>query len=231
MKKVIFIIFLVLITGCIKKITIEEEIININYKEHKIQNGDYSDVINTLKDISFYCGKKNKNYKNFLTISTTNSLIVFSISNNNLGYHQNDQYCYSNNTANTEKLISLLDNIVEKYISDTFYSIEVLQNYEENNNDLNIRLDKQNEYIVITLNDYIDNFKINEIEFKNNKSEEINLIYSKEIINNNKIVIRKYTTENPTYKITFTNKYGYTFNITPIYDSKNNEVLFKTEIK
>lgn len=231
MKKVIFFIILILIPGCSKKLTIKEDIINISYNDHQIQNEDYQIIINTLESISFYCGKENKNYNNFLTISTADSIMVFSILNNKLGYHQNNQYCYSNNEEKNKNLLLLLDNIIEKYTSDSFYTIELLKEYKENNDDLNIRLDKGNEYIIINLTDYIKDFKINEIELIDKNWTDINLIFSQQEVNNNKIVIRKKLTENTTYKISFTNKYGYTFNIIPTYDNTNKQINFKTEIK
>jgi len=229
MKPLIIIIILLSITGCGQKLTINSEIINMNYYNYQIQTEDYSEIINTIEESTFYCDKKKNNYNNFLTISTTNSIITFSIlGENKLEYHQNNKYCYS---EEGEKLISLLNSITQKYTSDQFYTAQFIENYEENNEDLNIRLDKSSEYVVISLNEYISDFRINEVEIKDNNFEEINLIYSQQSISQNTIVIRKEITSFPTFKITFTNKYGYTFNIIPIYNDITKQVEFNSEIK
>lgn len=229
MKPLIIFIILLSVTGCGQKLTIEDEVINMNYYNFQIQEEDYPDIINTIETATFYCGKKKNNYNNFLTISTTDSIITFSIlEEKQLEYHKNNQYCYS---SEGEKLILLLNRIANKYTSDQFYSVQFVENYEESNDDLNIRLDKSSKYIVISINDYISDFRINEIDIKENTFEEVNLIYSQQTINQNTIVIRKQVTNTPTFKISFTNKYGYTFNIIPTYNDITEQVEFNSETK
>lgn len=232
MKKIVIILTLLLITGCSQKMIITEQIININYDRYEIQTDDYSEILKKLKEIDFYCGKETQYIDKTLSISTTNSVINFSLSNHYyMEYQKDNKYCYTKDQEKVKNLVFLLDGIIKRYTSNDFFSIEFIENYEENNEDNNIRLDKGNEYVLIKLNEQITNFKINEIEFQDDHFEEINLIYNKEIIESNNIVIRKSIDNTPNYKISFTNKYGFTFNIIPIYDGITNNVVFEIEVK
>lgn len=233
MKKIVIIItFLLLVTGCNQKLNINEEIINISYDEHNIKQNDYSKILETLNEINFYCGNEKQYDDKSLSISTTNSVINFTLSNNYyMEYQKDNKYCYTKEEEKVKNLVFLLDGIIKRYTSDNFYRIEFLNDYKENNEETNIRLDKGNDYVVIKFDEQITNLKINEIEFQNDHFEEINLIYQKETINTDTVVIRKLISESPNYKISFTNKYGYTFHIIPIYDGLTNKIVFETEVK
>lgn len=232
MKKTVIIIALLLITGCSQKININEEIINITYNQNNILANDYPNVLKTLGKIDFYCGKEKQYNNKLLSISTTSSVINFTLSNNYyMEYEKDNKYCYTKDKEKVKNLVFLLEETVKRYTSSDFFSIESLNNYQENNEEINIRLDKGNEYVVIKLNEKITYFKINEIEFRDDHFEEINLIYNKEIIDSNTIVIRKKVEKIPKYKISFTNKYGYIFNIIPTYDRITNNIVFEIEVK
>lgn len=95
-----------------------------------------------------------------------------------------------------------------------------------------IKLNKNNDYIVINNSLLINNFKINEIEYnkKANNYIETDLLYSyQQIKNNQAIIIRKEILENPNFIISFTNPYNYLSTILPIIN-ESNEINFITNI-
>lgn len=232
MKKLLIVVIIILLTGCSKKLEINQDIININYNKYNLAQEDYNKVINYLNQINFSCGK-NQNYSTtLLSIRTTSTIINFNLSSNYyMEYQENNKYCYTKDKEKVKNLIFLLDELIEKYTNNNFYTIEFLTDYQESNDDINIRLDKSSEYIIINTSETITNFKINEIEFNDNYFDEINLIYQKDIIEPNRIVIRKLLGDMPNYKISFMNNYGYTFHIVPTYDGITGNIVFKTEIK
>ena len=69
------------------------------------------------------------------------------------------------------------------------------------------------------------NFSINEIKVNNDEYEEIDLIYNKDLINKNNIIIRKNDFTN--IKISFSTKYNYIVNIIPYLE--NGILKFKKE--
>lgn len=233
MKKIIFsIIFLLLISGCKQKFQIENDIININYNKYSLEPDDYQQVIDSLSELTFSCVKNKKYNNSIFSISTTDRVINFNLSTNYyMEYQENNKYCYTKESEKVKNLFFLLNGLVDKYTNTNFYVIEYVNNYSEDNKDINIRLDKSDEYVIIDTNEQITNFKINEIEFKDDYYEEINLLYQKDIIGPNRIVIRYSIEELPNYKISFTNKYGYTFNIIPTYDGITGKIIFETEVK
>ena len=236
MKKIIFVLglltFLLSATGCNNTIFIEQEIINMKYNQYTIQSADYSNIVQTLNQMTFYCDSQKQYNDKSLSISTTNAVINFTFSNNYyMEYQKDNKFCHTKNKEKVKELIFLLDETINKYINNNFYDIEFIRNYKETNTENNIRLDKSNEYIVIKLHEQITTFKINQIDFKDDYFEEIDLLYSQESVNLNKIVIRKKIEKVPTYKISFINKYGYTFNIIPTYDESTGNIQFNTEVK
>lgn len=233
MKKIYtIIIFAFILTGCGNKLNLTDDIISINFDKYPIIEEDYEEIRNILNKIKFYCGKK-KNYSgSTLVVSTESTIKNFHISNNYyMEYQNNNKYCYTKDSQKVKNLIFKINNSIEKYTSTSFYNIEFLTDYEENSDDYNIRLDKNNEYIVINNGEAIYNFKINDIEYSNDSFEEINLLYKQELIEPNKIVIRYLVGDNPNYKISFENKYGYLFSIIPTYDGMTGKIDMVTDIK
>lgn len=228
MKKIIILIVLtLLLTGC-HKLNINNNITNITYNNHKIDESDYGNILYYLNDITFYCGKK-QNYNNrILLINTNEEIFNFHLSNNYyMEYQKDNKYCYTKKKEVVKNLTTTLDNLINKYKNVDIYNIKYVENYEENNNDFNIRLDKSSSYIVIENTEGINNFKINEIEYIEDTYEEIDLIYSEFLINKDKVIIRKNLISDPNIKISFINNYGYIVNIIPILNDNN--ISFKIE--
>lgn len=225
MKYVFIIMFLLTMTGCSNKKLELDNINLIKYNDTVFINEDYNIIKNDLLKLSFKCHKNKSVEGKNLQIITNNNLYNIYISNNYyMEFFDNNMYCSTNNKK-VENILNNLEDLEKKY-NNKFYSITNIQNYNANENDEIIKIDKSDNYLIININDEIYNFTINEIETDNNKYSEINLIYFNEKIDKRNIVIRNNNFSN--IKITFSNKYNYVVEIIPYYE---NEVLkFKEKI-
>ena len=174
------------------------------------------------------CVKSDNNYnESNLIINTKDSIINFYFSNNYyMEYKNNNKYCYTKNKKVVKKLKNNLDNLINKYKNTDFIKLELIDNYDYEENDTIIKLDKSDSYLVLDVSDDIYNFKIHQIERNNDAIQEIDLVYNNEFINK-KILIRIDKKNIGNYKINFKNKYNYDFEIFLNY----NENIFSYEIK
>lgn len=222
MKKFIYIALLVLfISGCVNKVDIKGTITEIKYNDTIILKEDYDKVTKLLSN-TFY-NSDSKNLNDSLTIKTDKDIYFYKVSDEYVGY--------GNGVSSNDKLGSLLKNLEIKYNDTSFYDINYSKSYESKDNDVNVLLDKTSNYIVINFNKDIKNFKINELEFIDGKYQEVDLLYERNYIGGNQVVIRKSINyEKPDIKISFENSYGFKISIIPQYDGDGN-VNFKTENK
>ena len=110
-----------------------------------------------------------------------------------------------------------------------FYTIDYMKNYEANNDEKTILLDKTSNYIVINLGEKVRNFKINEIEQANDKYSDVDLVYSSDNIDESTVIIRKSINYDiPDMRISFENKYGYVVSIIPRYNNDTDKIEFDT---
>lgn len=228
MKKIIILINLtLLLTGC-NKLNINNNITSMTYDNHKINETDYGNILDYLNNVTFYCEKKPNYNDHTLVINTHKEIFNFHLSNNYyMAYQKDNKYCYTKNKEVVKNFITTLDSLISKYKNVDIYNVKYVENYEENNNDFNIRLDKSSSYVVLENTQDISSFKINEIEYIDDNYEEIDLIYSEKAIDKNKIIIRKNLIQDPNIKISFINNYGYIINIIPVLN--NNSIIFKIE--
>ena len=223
-------LFLLCITGCKQKLLINGTINEISYDNNIIQKEDYSAIMEKISNLNFYCGKNKHLDGKKLSIKTTTNIINFVLSDSSyLEYQNDDEFCYTEDVPKTNDLYLILTNILNKYNDTSWFSINYIESYTEINEDINIRLDKDNKYVVLNLSESVTNLRINELSFDN--SEEINLIYIQEYLDPTKIVIRQNIKTGFNYKITFNNKYGKTFSITPQYNETTEEITFDVKIK
>lgn len=228
MKKTIIMITLTLLLTSCTKPHIDNNITSVTYNSHKIDEPDYGHVVNFLDKTNFYCGKKQGYNDHTLVINTNEEIFNFHLSNNYyMEYKKDNKYCYTRNKKVVKNLMLTLDDLINKYKNVEIYNVKYIENYKENNDDFNIKLDKSSSYIIIENNEIITNFKINEIEYTEDNYEEINLIYNENLIDKNNIVIRKDLTTNSNIKISFINTYGYIVNIIPTL--VDNNITFKIE--
>lgn len=228
MKKILILILLIFITGCSSKLNINNEINSIKYNNNNIYYQDYNIIINDLNSIKWNCVKNDNNYnESNLIINTKDSIINFYFSNNYyMEYKNNNKYCYTKNKKVVKKLKNNLDNLINKYKNTNFIELELVDNYDYDEKEAIIKLNKSNSYLVLDANEDIYNFKIHQIEKNNGAIQEIDLLYDSEFIDN-KILIRIDKNNINNYKINFKNKYNYDFEIFLNY----NENVFTYEIK
>lgn len=228
MKKILILILLIFITGCSSKLNINNEINSIKYNNNNIYYQDYNIIINDLNSIKWNCVKNDNNYnESNLIINTKDSIINFYFSNNYyMEYKNNNKYCYTKNKKVVKKLKNNLDNLINKYKNTNFIELELVDNYDYNEKEAIIKLNKSNSYLVLDVNEDIYNFKIHQIEKNNGAIQEIDLLYDSEFIDK-KILIRIDKNNINNYKINFKNKYNYDFEIFLNY----NENVFTYEIK
>ena len=234
MKKYLFFTIIFILTGCGSKNILFEDIISISYQNNIIIENDYEGIVNLLSKIKFSCGKKQNYNDKILTITDQNSIYHFFISHNYyMEFEKNNKYCYTKEDEQIKKLVNQLDNIIAKYQNTDFFTITSEIDYKYSNEDIYIKLEKVNQYIILSSELPIYNLKINEIEYdKNNNSyKEINLLYStNEIEPNKNVIIRKDILTEANFKISFETPYNYQINIIP---TLNNEQIvdFQTQIQ
>lgn len=228
MKKIIILISLtLLLTGC-NKLNINNNITSMTYDNHKIDESDYGNILDYLNAITFHCGNTQNHIDHTLVINTNKEIFNFHLSNNYyMEYQKDNKYCYTKNKEVVKNVITTLDSLINKYKNIDIYNIKYVENYEEDGNEFNIKLDKSDFYIFLENTKGITNFKINEIEYTNDNYEEIDLIYSKNLIDKNKVIIRKDLISDSNIKISFINNYGYSVNIIPTLNKNN--ITFKFE--
>lgn len=216
MKKILLILIILTLTGCTTEVKLDGKITEIKYNDTKILKDDFKEV-KKLLNTNFKNG--NEQTKNNLTIKTTKDIYYFKVSDNYLEY--------KNKYAKNDKLNKYLKELTNKYYNTKIYDIKYDKEYNEDKNEININLDKTSNYIIITFKDTIKDFKINEIEHKDKKYKDIDLLYEKDIIDKQTIVIRKSINMNkPDIRISFSNKYNYNISIIPKYIDE--EMTFDT---
>lgn len=228
MKKILVLVLLIFITGCSSKLNFNNEINSIKYNDNNIYYQDYDTIISDLNSIKWNCDRKDNNYnESNLIINTKDSIMNFYFSNNYyMEYKNNNKYCYTKNKKVVKKIKNNLDNLINKYKNADFIKLELIDNYDFEENDTIVKLDKSDSYLVLDIVDDVYNFKIHQIERNNDAIQEIDLVYDNELINK-KILIRIDKNNISNYKINFKNKYNYDFEIFLNY----NENIFSYEIK
>ena len=222
MHKIIVVLAIFLLVGCSNTLDINGKITEIKYNNILINEEDFEKVKNLINNT--FEKDEDRDLANKLTIKTTNDIYYFSLSD--------DELKYGGKVADNTKLNTYLHALTKKYTDRDFYTIDYMKNYEANSNEQIILLDKTSNYIVINFGEKVTNFKINEIEDKNDKYMDIDLLYSEEGVNKRQIIIRKsINLESPDIRISFENKYGYIVSIIPTYNIEKDTVEFKTTFK
>ena len=152
MKYVFIIMFLLTMTGCSNKKLELDNINLIKYNDTLFINEDYNIIKNDLLKLSFKCHKNKSVEGKSLQIITNNNLYNIYISNNYyMEFFDNNMYCSTNNKK-VEDILNNLEDLEKKY-NNKFYSITNIQNYNVNENDEIIKIDKSDNYLIININD------------------------------------------------------------------------------
>lgn len=234
MKKILWILCLLLITGCKTEDFAVENPVSIIYDNIIVVENDYKWIVEKINNLEYNCGKNKNISGNILSITTNDIIYKFHISNNYyMEFKKNNKYCYTKDTEKVKDLLNSLNNLKKIYTDITFYTIRTEEYYDNKDNDIIIKLDREKDFTIINSSYPLNNFKINEVEYdeQNNSYVDIDLIYSNDIIEvNNDIVIRKKVLHNPNFKISFNTQYNYLITILPILN-ENNEVNYITNIE
>ena len=218
MRKIILLFIFLCLSGCSKNLEIKGKITEIKYNDVLINSKDYDKVIDLInKD---YNKNEDKDLVNRLTIKTTKDIYYFSLDNENIKY--------GDKSSKNDSLNIYLQDLTKKYTNKDFFTIDYMKNYESNNDDETILLDKTSNYIVINFGKKVSNFKINEIEEENGKFSDIDLLYTLKDVDNKVIIRKTIDYDKPNIRISFKNEYGYTFSIIPFYNDEKLE--FKTTL-
>ena len=222
MRRIIILLCIFLLCGCSKILDIHGKITEIKYNDVYINKNDFKKVKELIN--MTYDKDEDKDFSNKLTIKTTDNIYYFSLSD--------DELKYDGKVASNTKLNNYLQSLTKKYTDKDFYTIDYMKNYEANNDDKTILLDKTSNYIIMNFGEKVSNLKINEIEMENDKYMDVDLLYSLDNIDESKVIIRKSINyDTPDIRISFENKYGYVVSIIPIYNNSKDTIEFKTTFK
>ena len=207
------------IAGCSSTLDINGKITEIKYNDILINKDDFNKVKKLINNT--YEKEEEKDLANKLTIKTTDDIYYFSLND--------DKLKYGGKVTENKKINKYLQSLTDKYTNMDFYTIDYMKNYEANNDEKTILLDKTSNYIVINFGEKVRNFKINEIEQANDKYSDVDLVYSSDNIDESTVIIRKSINYDiPDIRISFENKYGYLVSIIPRYNNDTDKIEFDT---
>lgn len=219
MRKIIVLLVIFLLAGCSSTLDINGKITEIKYNDILINKEDFNEVKKLINNT--YEKEEEKDLANKLTIKTTDDIYYFSLND--------DKLKYGGKVTENKKINKYLQSLTDKYTNMDFYTIDYMKNYEANNDEKTILLDKTSNYIVINFGEKVRNFKINEIEQANDKYSDVDLVYSSDNIDESTVIIRKSINYDiPDMRISFENKYGYVVSIIPRYNNDTDKIEFDT---
>ena len=219
MRKIIVLLVIFLLAGCSSTLDINGKITEIKYNDILINKDDFNEVKKLINNT--YEKEEEKDLANKLTIKTTDDIYYFSLND--------DKLKYGGKVTENKKINKYLQSLTDKYTNMDFYTIDYMKNYEANNDEKTILLDKTSNYIVINFGEKVRNFKINEIEKANDKYSDVDLVYSSDNIDESTVIIRKSINYDiPDMRVSFENKYGYVVSIIPRYNNDTDKIEFDT---
>lgn len=224
MKKIVLSIIILLISGCSNQKVKIDNIQAINYNNINLLEKDFDQIKNELNKLDFKTDKITVKDSKNLNIISEKRVHNFKIFDNNIYYEEDNKYYISKNSGT---LNNLLGDIEKRYTNFSFYQIDYGE-CNSSNNDFVIKLNKVNKCLIIDTNKILFNFKIHALDNTDNNLSEVDLLYQKEEISNNKIIIRFLVLSTPKIKISFDTEYNYTISILPTYNEETGKVEFNS---
>ena len=208
MKKLIIICFIFLLSGCSNKINLNfhlDDVTSIEYKNINLTKNDFENIL-TFNNFSFLPLHETNIESTNLIVKTKDDIYHFSINGNYIIYKFNNKNYYVKN----REITNIFNNLYTNYTDNNFYSIELVENIVEDNN-LLVKIDKDDFYIKLTTFKDIINFKIHKFD----SNSDVDLLYSYDkILAMTNIYIRKKVIDD--IRITFDTLYNH--NISIVYD-------------
>jgi len=216
--KIFLLILIILISGCSNTHTLNiTNVQNINYNNINLIDNDFDNIINKINSLEFKERDIEKTNSNNLKIVTNEKIYNFKISNNIIYYEENNKtYISENNNLN-----KILFNIEKKYNDFSFFEVKY-NKCNVNDNTTLIKIDNTNNCLTLNTSKILYNFRINSVISINEEITENSLLYQKDEIKNNEILIRLDILGTAKTKISFDTEYNYNISILPIYN--NNEL-------
>lgn len=224
--KIFLLIFILLINGCSNSHTLNiNNIQSINYNNIILIEKDYEEIINKINTLEFKEKEINNTTSNNLKIVTNDKIYNFNISNDIIYYEENNKIYGADNSLN-----NILNDIENKYNDLSFFNISY-NKCDINNNNTLIKIDNTNNCLIINTNEVLYNFRINSVMSINEEIIENSLLYQKDEIKNNEILIKLNVIGNPKTKISFDTKYNYTVTLLPTFNNELELNMSKTQKK
>lgn len=224
--KIFLLIFILLINGCSNSHTLNiNNVQSINYDNIILIEKDYEEIINKINTLEFKEKEINNTTSNNLKIVTNEKIYSFNISNDFIYYEENNKIYSADNSLN-----NVLNDIENKYNDLSFFNISYIKCDINNNNTL-IKIDNTNNCLIINTNEVLYNFRINSVMSINEEIIENSLLYQKDEIKNNEILIKLNVIGNPKTKISFDTKYNYTVTLLPTFNNELELNMSKTQKK
>ncbi len=223
MKKILLITIILFLTGCQNNYDLNiNNIQSIKFNDIYLLEQDFKVIEEEINKLNFVENKIDNSDSKDLDIVSNDKIYNFKISNNSIYYKENNKYYISKSSDN---LNSILESIKNKYTDLSFLKVEYGE-CTSSKDDLSIKINTSNSCLIINSDKDIFNFKIHSLNSNNNFSEE-ELLYQKNKIENNKIIIKYLLLNTTEIKISFDTEYNYNISMLPTYE--NNEL--KTNIE
>jgi len=218
--KAFLLILIFLISGCSNthKLNVTN-VQNINYNNINLIDNDFDDIVDKINLLKFEQKDVENIDDNNLKIVTNEKIYNFKVSNDIIYYEENNKTYVSENS----NLDNILNNIKNKYTDFSFFEIKYDKCNINDNNTL-IKIDNTNNCLIINTSEALYNFRINSVISINEEIIENSLLYQKDEIKSNEILIKLDILGSPKTKISFDTKYNYTITLLPIYNNNGLEL-------
>lgn len=216
MKKFLFIL-IILISGCSKgyKLNIDN-IQTISYDNINLIESDFELIKDKINKLEFKKKEIDETAHNVLKVISSQDIYNFNISNNIIYYKKNNETYVSNN----ESIKTILNEIKARYTDNSFLDAK----YDKCEDNKSIKIDNSSNCLFLKTNEIIYNFRINSITMTYDYLEETDLLYEKDEVKSNAIMLRVDILNKANIKISFNTKYNYTISMLPIYDIEEDKL-------
>ena len=235
MKKLWVVLLAFLFVGCGQTtLTIDqEEIQEVSYGSVTLLKKEHETISDYFQELPFKQGSLKEEDIGILTIVTNTDRYLIHVTKDHHLYYEKEGKTYYSKDPSIVDFVGYLENIKETYLDREFYTITETNEYQVGNNDVLIKLDTSDHYLIIISELTLTDFRIHKIEQIDNEYRDVDLLYQNELIEqNHRIIIRSdEALRNAMIRITFTTPYHYELSLIPTYDEESGELTFQKEFK